>query len=1017
MRVLPNRAIPLFLRFTVFVVVGLMPHIALAQAAATGSIEGVVVDASGGVLPGVAVVVKNMDTNVTRDLTTDEAGRYRVTALQPGRYEVSATVSGFAVSPVGNVAVLVGQTTPVDLKMHPAGVAETVTVTTDAPVIYTRRTDVGNVVGQAAIQNLPINGRRWENFVLLSPGVTNDGGLGLVSYRGISRLYNNNSVDGVDNNQAFFSEARGRTRASYTISQAAIREFQVGLSNFSAEFGRAAGGTVNAVTKSGTNELRGEAFYFLRTDEFQAKDPFASFKPDETRQQFGLSVGGPLKKDKAFFFFNYDQQLRDFTYLVRTSSATFLDQPCTAPGCAATRAWMVGETGDAVPREGNNRILLGKLDFALSQQHSLSLQYNRHRWRAPNGIRTAAINFNAASDNGTDVVETDFTLLTLNSVLSPRWINELRLQYGRDFEAQDPNAPGPGTSVTGGFSFGMPNFLPRPKYPDEKRYQLLDSSSFYAGAHSFRIGVDINYVREGITNLFQGGGVYSYPSLQALSSDCPPAAAGCAPLSDANTGRHYTSFVQAFDLRPGLTGDADFATTDYNFFVQDSWQVSKALTLGLGVRYEYQKLPQPGETEVNGVPFGGNPAYPATTRFKQDKDNFGPRFGFTYDVGAQHRTMLKGGFGLYFGRTSNSVLFTALTNNAVTTATYVFNPSTAGAPTYPRVLAAPPTGPGSRPSISLLSSGLERPEIWMGDFTIERSIGHGMTASAAYLYSRGTKLPVFVDTNLPAPNSQVTYLLDGQSLGTSPFFRGTRPDGAIGRAIEVRSAAESQYHGLVLKLQKRFSASAGFDMSYTLSKATDNGQNSTTFIAGSSSMVNPLDLDAEQGPAAFDRRHRVVASLHYAPAYLWGFQASGIVTLESALPVSATISGGVVAATGGTDTSTTNGSGGDNRAPFEPRNSYRGTGRKTIDVRVSKSFDLGGRRKLVALWEGFNIFNFVNYTNFPSTKYRVASSAYNAATNTVTVNLTPDTGFLVPNQASNTLFGPRDMQVGLKILW
>ena len=188
----------------------------------------------------------------------------------------------------------VGETVTVDVTMRAAGVAEEVTVTGEAPLIDTTRTDVSNVVSETAIENLPINGRRWENFVLLSPGVTNDGNFGLVSYRGISGLYNNNTVDGVDNNQAFFSEARGRTRAAYTISQAAIREFQVGVSNFSAEFGRAAGGTVNAVTKSGTNQLHGEAFYFLRDDAFMAREPFFPKnveKPEERRHQFGVARG------------------------------------------------------------------------------------------------------------------------------------------------------------------------------------------------------------------------------------------------------------------------------------------------------------------------------------------------------------------------------------------------------------------------------------------------------------------------------------------------------------------------------------------------------------------------------------------------------------------------------------------------------------------------------------------------------------------------------------------------------
>src|SRR5919106_5001577 len=324
----------------------LLPAVAAAQTA-TGNIEGVITDQTGAVIPGATVLVRNMETNLTRELTTDEAGRYRATALQPGSYEVTVTLAGFEGTPVANVQVLVGQTQPVDMKMRPAGVTEDVTVTGETPIIDTRRTDVSHVVNEQEIANLPINGRRWDNFVLLGPAVTNDGNFGLVSYRGISGLYNNNTVDGADNNQAFFSEARGRTRVSYTISQSAIREFQVGISNFSAEFGRAAGGTVNAVTKSGTNLYRGEAFYFLRDDTFQAREPTIPrdlAKPDERRQQFGVSAGGPIKPDKAFFFFNYDEQRRNFPYFVGLSSPTFLDQPCTAPGCAATRDFFRQET-------------------------------------------------------------------------------------------------------------------------------------------------------------------------------------------------------------------------------------------------------------------------------------------------------------------------------------------------------------------------------------------------------------------------------------------------------------------------------------------------------------------------------------------------------------------------------------------------------------------------------------------------------------------------------------------------
>ena len=235
-----------------------------AQSAATGSIEGLVTDSTGGVLPGATVIVRNMDTNVPRDVVADGDGRYRATALPPGRYEVAVTLTGFQAAPLSNITVQVGQTVPIDVRMRPAGVDETINVIADAPLLDIQRTNVSNVFGQDVIQNLPLNGRRWDQFVMLGPGVTNDGTFGLISYRGISGLYNNNMVDGVDNNQAFFSEARGRTRAVYSISESAIKEFQVGVSNMSAEFGRAAGGTVNAVTKSGSNAFSGETFYFLR---------------------------------------------------------------------------------------------------------------------------------------------------------------------------------------------------------------------------------------------------------------------------------------------------------------------------------------------------------------------------------------------------------------------------------------------------------------------------------------------------------------------------------------------------------------------------------------------------------------------------------------------------------------------------------------------------------------------------------------------------------------------------------
>jgi hypothetical protein len=998
-----------------------MAGAALAQTAATGNIEGVVTDASGGVLPGVTVSVRNTATNVTREATTDNGGRYRATALQPGTYEVAATLAGFQAAPLGGIDVLVGQTQAVDVAMRPAGVTEAVTVTGESPLIDTQRTDVSNVVGERAIQNLPINGRRWENFVLLGPAVTNDGNFGLVSYRGISGLYNNNTVDGADNNQAFFSEARGRTRTSYSISQAAIKEFQVGVSNFSAEFGRAAGGTVNAITKSGTNTFRGEGFYFLRDDKFQSKDPFTPFKPDERRQQFGVSAGGPLRADRVFYFVNYDQQVRNFPYFVRPAQSTFITGACTAPGCASTLGFYNG-LSVFNPREGNNKIVLGKVDYAVNNRNNLTLQYNMHRWDSPNGVQTQPVISVSPSANGTDIVKTDFALATINTVLSERWLNEARVQIGRDFEQQLPNATaGPGTTVTGGIDIGIPNFLPRPKYPDERRFQFVDNVTWYAGAHSLKTGVDINYVRETLINLFQGAGIYAYPNINGIASDCPVGATGCTPLVTGASSdlRHYTSYNQQFDLRGnGLNGDVFFTTTDYNWFAQDNWRLNNQVSLSLGLRYEYQKFPQPLDTKVKDIAFTGNPAYPATVTFPQDRNNWGPRVGFTYDINGQHRTVVRGGWGIYYGRTSNSVISSSLTNNGVTFASYNFSPTSPGAPQYPNVFTTqPPTS--VKPSIQYLSPGLERPEINMAELTVDRAVGSDITVSASYLYSRGTHLPTFVDTNLPAASSTVEYVVDGTSRGTFPFYRGVRPDANINNAIEVADIVTSTYNALVLQANKRFSKGLLFTANYTLSKSEDTGQNSTTFIANFASAVDPFDNDAEKGPSSFDRRHRGVVSLHYAPEYLLGFQVGATGTFESGLPLNPTVSinSGALNGTGALSTQSVNGSGASNRAPFDTRNGFRQTGRKTVDLRVSKVFNVGGRRRVEALWEAFNLANWTNYTGFGTTKYRAVSSVFNPDANRGVVNLTEDPGFGTPTLASNTLFGPRDMQVGLKFLW
>src|SRR5574341_602721 len=326
---------------------------AMAQSTTQGAISGTVNDPNGAAVAGATVTVKNIGTNKEVTITTDDAGSFKTVNLDPGNYSVTVNAGGFA-AVTQNAVVEVGRATELTVALSPQGVSGVVNVTAEAPVINTSQQDFSSNINQTSINELPINGRRWSNFVILTPGATPDGQFGLVSFRGISGLLNNNTIDGGDNNQAFFSEERGRTRIPYAVSQSSIREFQVNTSNYSAEYGRSAGGVVNAVTKSGTNEFHGNLFYYIRDNKWGARNPQSfrrvfqngaiqvlALKPEDRRQQFGGSIGGPIAKDKLFLFLTYDQSKRNFPGLSATDPG-YLESLGTAASPTAARTALLG---------------------------------------------------------------------------------------------------------------------------------------------------------------------------------------------------------------------------------------------------------------------------------------------------------------------------------------------------------------------------------------------------------------------------------------------------------------------------------------------------------------------------------------------------------------------------------------------------------------------------------------------------------------------------------------------------
>ena len=445
------------------------------------------------------------------------------------------------------------------------------TITGEAPLIDTEKVGTSQEIGQELVSNLPVNGRRFDNFVLLTPNVTPDGSSGLISYRGISSLYNTNLIDGVNNNQAFFAEARGRaTGAPYVYSSDSIQEFQSASGPYSAELGQAAGGQINAITKSGTNALHGDLFYFLRYPDLNALDPYGKShnvftQPVHQQHQFGGSVGGPIKRDKLFFFFTYDgfRKVNPILYVstgpfstisasINSGATSYCPSPLSASECLTALSYLQGNVAGAggyklqglFPREWKQDIFFPKLDWQFSQKNRLTAEFNFDTFHLPNGYNSSSTVANGGvTQNGSADYHERFLIANWTTVLNPTSANQVLFQWSRDLETAGANASGPSVSISSIASYGMPNALPRPAFPDEHRWEVGDIYSKTFGRNTLKTGFDLNLVDELAVNLFQGGGIYNYS---------PGTATGAftnwvQDVYGVNGGKHYTSFTQVND--------------------------------------------------------------------------------------------------------------------------------------------------------------------------------------------------------------------------------------------------------------------------------------------------------------------------------------------------------------------------------------------------------------------------------------------------------------------------------------
>ena len=1013
-----------------------------AQSTVTGGINGTVTDPQGSNVPNATIVVTNLGTNSSVTVTSDDNGGYRVTNLQPGVYKLETTVTGFAPALAENITVEVGRSTPVDLPLTIGTATAQVDVTAEAPVVNTTDNANASNFDQTQINELPINGRRWSNFALLSPSAVPDGTFGLISFRGISGLLNNNTIDGGDNNQAFFSEERGRTRINYSVSQASIREFQVNTSNYSAEYGRSAGGVTNAVTKSGTNEFHGEAFYYNRNNRNGARNPLQfvgdingvqqPVKPVDLREQFGGNIGGPIIKDRLFFFFNYDQQRRNFPGVARFTQANFFNnltaaQRTTLNARGVTNAnidtafaYLVGQTG-LVPRSGDQKLFFPKIDWQINGSNLFTISYNRLRWESVNGIQTQATNTRGVTNFGDDFVEIDSLNARLQSSITSNLVNEFRFQYGRDFESQRSSAPLPGEPmtalggtrspnifITNGLEMGTPTFLERGRFPDERRWQFADTMTYIRGRHTIKFGADINKVTDDISNLRFEAGAYSYTGTTALADFIldftnwrnPGSIAPntlCAGFTGAPTpttrlvGRCYAGNYQQGIGSPGIK----LGTWDYNFFIQDDFRITPRFTMNLGLRYEYISMPgnQLTNTNTTGallgstvIPNDGRTISEATSTLPNDKNNFGPRVGFAYGLTGDGKTSLRAGYGIYYGRIQSSTIYNALVNTGnpggqgqYQVSPLVITPTTANpvpAPVFPNIINTSTLVLGSTATaIQFFDRDFQAPLINQYDVVFEREIMRNTSVSVSYIGSLGRSLPTFHDLNneLNPTTPSTTYTLVGGGpydgqTFTLPLYR--RVPGTGNQAMtRIQSTVKSQYDALVFSINRRFTQGLQLLASYTLAKSTDTDQNSATFTETNS----PYDIfngSFDRGPSNFDVRHKVVISGVWAPTFYKGSKNSiGNYVLNGwSIAPNFNYYSGRPFS-GNVSGTSLNNSFGDSFLPVAGRNTFRLPSLINLDIRLSKRFRFRETMALEFLAEAFNVANRTHVFGVNSTLY------------------------------------------------
>jgi hypothetical protein len=941
----------------------------------TGVIQGTVEDEQGATVPGASVEVRNVGTNLTKSLTTDDGGRFVFLQLPPGRYTLTASKQGFATLRQEEFTLTVGQAANLGLRMRVSGVNETITVSA-VQTVDTASAQTSTTIDERAVSNLPVLGRKFEDLLTLTPNVSVTQGPDgdEINFAGQRGVFNNISLDGGDYMNGFFGEQAGGQRAAIDIPLDAVKEFQVVATGATAEFGRTAGGVVNVVTKSGTNEFHGSLFHFQRLEALTAHTSDGKPLTDFHREQFGGNVGGPIRKDKAFFFVAYEQIFENLTRANLSGQVGPTACPVAAPTVVADealiganadcqrlallgffRARLGQEEGAPVRRPVRNSAVLGKLDFELTRNNHLTLSHNFDYSKNENQTFDVATYGNSA--NGTEGPSKIHAFnANLFSALSPTKVNEFHFTYGREerprtgAESKVPADTAMGFATT--FRFGNPFFLQPAVDETFWRAQFKDNFSVVAGNHTAKFGGE--WVHSRNSQVFRGffQGRYIFDSVAGFLRYASPAAAGgfgpgavgCSngtyvtapapcPAGTTATGGPLLLYLQGAGLTGPATdaaGFSDIANEDLALFAQDSWKIRPNFTASYGLRWEAQLFPDPVVDPAQtayGI-FLGDPRFPSDGRLPSQKKQFQPRLGFAWDVRGDGKSVLRANYGIYYARQNMLSQVGSITTNGVQQQTIFLNTpiisSGVPGPVWPGVVTPPSTvtpcvaGAVSNPfpcfsGVRVFSRDYANPRVYTTNVAYEQELAERLSVYVDFTHAKGVHMTRFLNVN--------------RNNFFSPF---------LGEVMVTSANGKSLYRALTVGVRRRFGGRYQFEGNYTFSKDMDDDSNERDPFTDRAFDINNLQLDYALSDRDIRHRFNFFSNVEL-PAR---FDLNARVQARSAQPITPVVR-----------TAT-------NRNTLRKNNEFF-----SFDWRLQRPFRFGESAAIIPIFEMFNTFNTSNNIN------------------------------------------------------